>query len=189
MAEKPRGAEPRRLGHNAAVIVTITTTHEPATDLGYLLHKHPDRLQAFDGVGGDGVRLLPGGHGERCTAALILEVDPIGLVRGRSGSPGPEAFTLGQYVNDRPYAASSMMSVALSKTFRTAMTGRCDARPELAGTRDPAGAAGARAALPRRRRAWPARLFAPLGWQVEATPVPLDPSCPAGATPATSTCG
>ena len=64
----------------------------------------------------------------------MLEVDPVGLVRGRSGARAAGGLRARQYVNDRPYAASSMMSVALAKTFRTAMTGRCDARPELATT-------------------------------------------------------
>ncbi len=159
------------------MILTITTTHQPATDLGYLLHKHPDRLQAFEVSVGTAYVCYPEAAVERCTAALILEVDPIGLVRGRSGSRGPEAFSLGQYVNDRPYAASSMMSVALGKTFRTAMTGRCDARPELAASAIPLELRVP--ALPCRGGADLARrLFAPLGWQVAASPVPLDPELP-----------
>jgi 3' terminal RNA ribose 2'-O-methyltransferase Hen1 len=159
------------------VIVTITTTQAPATDLGYLLHKHPDRLQAFEVSVGTAYVCYPEATVERCTAALILEVDPIGLVRGRSGARGPEAFSLGEYVNDRPYAASSMMSVALSKAFRTAMTGRCDARPELVASAIPLELQVP--ALPCRGGADLAhRLFAPLGWQVEARSVPLDPELP-----------
>ena len=61
---------------------------------------------------------------------LLLEVDPIALVRGKGRRDS--GFSLAQYVNDRPYAASSMLAVALGKVFRTAMAGRCDARPELA---------------------------------------------------------
>ena len=34
------------------MLLTITTTRAPATDLGYLLHKHPDRLQAFPAAAG-----------------------------------------------------------------------------------------------------------------------------------------
>ena len=159
------------------MIVTITTTQAPATDLGYLLHKHPDRLQAFEVSVGTAYVCYPEATVERCTAALILEVDPIGLVRDRSGPRGPEAFSLGQYVNDRPYAASSMMSVALSKAFRTAMTGRCDARPELVATAIPLELRVP--ALPCRGGADLAhRLFGPLGWQVEARSVPLDPELP-----------
>src|SRR5262245_61507044 len=67
---------------------------------------------------------------ERCTAAVLLEVDPIALVkRDRRSDTG---FALGQYVNDRPYAASSLLAVAMQRLFRTAMSGRCDARPDLA---------------------------------------------------------
>ena len=100
----------------------------------------------------DRPRLLPGSHGRACTAALLLEVDPIGLVRGRKGPP-LEGFALGQYVNDRPYAASSMLAVAMSRVFKTAMAGRCDARPELAGNAAAAGDARAGVALPRWWRA------------------------------------
>ena len=83
------------------MIVTITTTHEPATDLGYLLHKHPDRLQAFEVSMGTAYVCYPEATDRRCTAALILEVDPIGLVRGKSGHRRPEAFSLGA-VRERP---------------------------------------------------------------------------------------
>jgi 3' terminal RNA ribose 2'-O-methyltransferase Hen1 len=159
------------------VIITVTTTSRPATDLGYLLHKHPDRVQSFDLPAGTAYVCYPEASLERCTAALIFEVDPIGLVRGRPGHRGPEAFTLGQYVNDRPYAASSLLSGALVKTFRTAMAGRCDARPELAATAIPLELHVP--ALPCRGGTDLAqRLFAPLGWAVTATPIPLDPELP-----------
>ena len=71
------------------MILTVTTTHEPATDLGYLLHKHPDRLQSFAVSVGAAHVFYPEAGAERCTAALMLEVDPVGLVRGRPGSAGP----------------------------------------------------------------------------------------------------
>jgi 3' terminal RNA ribose 2'-O-methyltransferase Hen1 len=156
------------------VIVTITTTHEPATDLGYLLHKHPDRAQSFDLPVGQAHVFYPEVSAQRCTVALLLEVDPIALVRGRRfAAAGAEAFSLAQYVNDRPYAASSMLAVALGKVFRTALAGRCDYRPELA---ERALALQIHVpALPCRGGAEVAgRVFGPLGWQVSATPVPLD---------------
>ncbi|MGI8697077.1 MAG: 3' terminal RNA ribose 2'-O-methyltransferase Hen1 [Mycobacteriales bacterium] len=159
------------------MLLTIATTHPPATDLGFLLHKHPDRVQSFDLSVGTAQVFYPEATGSRCTVALLLEVDAVGLVRGRKG-PGGEGFALGQYVNDRPYAASSMVAVAMARVFRTAMTGRCDARPELAlaplplQIRIPA--------LPRRGGAELARrVFEPLGWQVEATTSPLDEHFPA----------
>jgi len=117
------------------VLLTITTTRAPATDLGYLLHKHPDRAQSFAVAAGQAHVFYPEAAPGRCTAALLLEVDPIGLVRDRKGAGKDTA--LGEYVNDRPYAASSMLAVAIKEAFRTALTGRCDARPALAASRIP----------------------------------------------------
>jgi 3' terminal RNA ribose 2'-O-methyltransferase Hen1 len=162
------------------VLLTITTTRAPATDLGYLLHKHPDRLQTFDTATGAAHVFYPEATAERCTAALLLEVDPIALVRGKTGNTSKTGKTstadgeLAQYVNDRPYAASSMLAVALKEAFRTALTGRCDARPELARDKIPleihvpalrcrGGADLARA------------VFEPLGWTVAAQSQPLTP--------------
>jgi 3' terminal RNA ribose 2'-O-methyltransferase Hen1 len=166
------------------VLLTITTTRAPATDLGFLLHKHPGRVQAFETATGTAHVFYPEAGPERCTAALLLEVDPVGLVRGRGGSgqrarggDSADGFSLGQYVNDRPYAASSMMSVALGRVFRTALAGRCDARPDLVEVALPLELRIP--ALPCRGGAELAeRLFGPLGWQVRATPVPLDPQLP-----------
>ena len=145
----------------------------PASDFGFLLHKNPARPQSIDVTGGSAHVFYPEATDERCTAAVLLEIDPIALVRSGRGKAA-EGFTLGQYVNDRPYAASSLLAVALGKLFRTAMHGRCDARPELA-----AGAIPLEIHVP----ALPcsggaelaARLFGPLGWTVDARPVPLDP--------------
>jgi 3' terminal RNA ribose 2'-O-methyltransferase Hen1 len=160
-------------GRLGEVLLTITSTEAPATDLGYLLHKHPDRAQAFDESVGRVHVFYPEANDERCTAALLLQVDPVGLVRGRRFG-GHEAFSLAQYVNDRPYAASSMLAVALGRVFKTAMNGRCDARPELVD--QPLRLQLHLPALPCRGGAEVAdQMFAPLGWQVEAVPVPLDP--------------
>jgi SAM-dependent methyltransferase len=164
------------------VLLTISTTRDPATDLGFLLHKHPGRVQSFEVAVGTAHVFYPRAEASLCTAALLLEVDPIGLVRGtgrrgRPGGPVLEAFTLGQYVNDRPYAASSMLAVALGKVFRTAMTGRCDARPDLA-----AGPLPLQLRVPALRcrggHELAEQLFAPLGWQVAATTLPLDETFP-----------
>jgi 3' terminal RNA ribose 2'-O-methyltransferase Hen1 len=158
------------------VFVTISTTFRPATDLGFLLHKHPARVQSFEVSVGTAHVFFPEASEDRCTAALLLEVDPIDLVRGRKG-PATEGFSLGQYVNDRPYAASSMLAVALARVFKSAMAGRCEARPALADQMIP---------LELRVPALPCRggpelalrLFEPLGWQVEALPVRLDDAFP-----------
>ncbi len=155
------------------MLLTLTTTAEPATDLGFLLHKHPDRAQTFPVTAGSAHVFYPRAEPQECTAALLLDVDPIALVRG----PSSEAFTLGQYVNDRPYAAGSMLAVALASVFSSAMKGRCAARPELAAR--PLPLTVHVPTLPCRGGAeLVERLFAPLGWQVEATPVPLDPQFP-----------
>ena len=158
------------------MLLTITTTVSPASDLGFLLHKHPGRVQAFDVSVGTAHVFYPEVSAERTTAALLLEVDPVGLVRGRHGSSG-DGFALGQYVNDRPYAASSMLSVAIKKVFGTALTGRCDSKQELADARIPLVLHVP--ALPCRGGAdLLRRIFEPLGWHVQAQGVPLDPSVP-----------
>ncbi len=167
-------------GEDHGMLLTITCTPHresswPATDLGYLLHKNPDRSQAFEQAFGTAHVLYPRADERCCTAALLLEVDPLRLVRGHAR--GASDFSLGQYVNDRPYAASSLLSVALGSVFRTALRGRCEARPELARTAPPL-----RVDLP----AVPCpggpdraeRVFAPLGWEVAATALPLDPAFP-----------
>src|SRR5262245_28547142 len=97
-----------------AMLLTITTTHAPATDLGYLLHKHPERCQSFPLSFGQAHVFYPETGAERCTAALLLDVDPVGLVRNRRG-PAGEGQSLGQYVNDRPFVASSFLSVAIAQ--------------------------------------------------------------------------
>src|SRR5215831_21237174 len=110
------------------MLLTLTTTFKPATDLGYLLHKNPAKLHSFELSFGKAHVFYPEASAERCTAALLLEVDPVGLVRGRGDGEG----TLDAYVNDRPYVASSFMSVALARVFGSALAGRCPERPELA---------------------------------------------------------
>lgn len=165
----------------AAMLVTLAATASPgtlddATDLGFLLHKHPDRAQVFDLPVGRAHVFYPEATAQRCEVALLLEVDPVGIVRNKRFGGG-DAFALAQYVNDRPYAASSMVAVALGKVFATAMSGRCDARPALADAPIPLDVHVP--SLPCRGGADLARrLFEPLGWSVTATAEPLDPTVP-----------
>ena len=159
---------------SAGVLLTITTTRRPATDLGFLLHKHPDRVQTFAVPFGEVHVFYPEAGEERCTAALLLDIDPVGLVRrGR----GVSSFALAEYVNDRPYVASSFLSVALVNVFKSAMAGTCKGREELA-----AAAIPLEAALPavpaRGGEALVRRLFEPLGYDVGVTPIALDPKFP-----------
>jgi 3' terminal RNA ribose 2'-O-methyltransferase Hen1 len=156
------------------VLLTITTTRAPATDLGYLLHKHPDRSQSFAVAAGQAHVFYPEAAPGRCTAALLLEVDPIGLVRNRDRKGGGKDTVLGEYVNDRPYAASSMLAVAIKEAFRTALTGRCDARPALAAEPIPL-ELHVPALRCRGGKTLADRVFAPLGWTVDAQPHPLTP--------------
>jgi 3' terminal RNA ribose 2'-O-methyltransferase Hen1 len=154
------------------------TSSWPATDLGYLLHKNPARVQAFEVASGTAHVFYPEATAARCTAALLLEVDPVGLIRGRRGPAGGEGFALGQYVNDRPYAASSLLAVAMSRVYKTAMTGRCESRPELAASAIPLELAIP--VLPCRGGPDLARrLFEPIGWQVNAEAIALDEAFPA----------
>ena len=157
------------------MLLTISTKHHPATDLGFLLHKHPDRLQSFDLTFGRAHVFYSDANEDSCQACLLLDVDPVRMVRGKGRG---QNSLLGHYVNDRPYVASSFMSVAISQVFRTAMAGRCKDRPDLASTPIPLTATvdvlpvrGGETVLH--------RIFEPLGYSVEAEPHPLDEDFPA----------
>ena len=152
------------------MLLTITTTHRPATDLGYLLHKNPARCQSFSLSFGQAHVFYPEADDDCCTAALLLDVDPVAMVRGRGGV---SQTVLAQYVNDRPYVASSFMSVAIAQVLGPALDGRSKERPELA----------ARQFLwwPRSKccRAEAAMsflndVFQPLGYEIQAVRYPLD---------------
>jgi 3' terminal RNA ribose 2'-O-methyltransferase Hen1 len=155
------------------MLLTISTTYQPATDLGYLLYKNPARTQSSELSFGRAHVVYPEATAERCTAALLLDVDPVALVRGRRDAGGLE-----QYVNDRPYVASSFLSVAIAQVFGTALSGRSRERPELAATAIPLEARIA--ALPcRGGEDLLRRLFAPLGYEIDVTSHALDPQFPA----------
>jgi len=158
------------------MLLTLTYTQSPATDLGYLLHKHPARLQTFELSFGKAHVFYPEATTERCTAALLLDIDPVGLVRGRPDAKG-EGGPLEQYVNDRPYVASSFLSVAIAQVFGSALGGKAKTKAELVET-----------ALPLQAKLWAVpcrggesvlhRLFEPLGYIVKAQGSVLDKSEP-----------
>lgn len=150
---------------NEKMLLTITTTHKPATDLGFLLHKHPDKFQSVDLSIGKAHIFYPCSSKEKTTVALLLDIDPIDMVRGARNLPGKE-FSLGQYVNDRPYVASSFMSVALSKAFSTAMNGKCKERPELVETKLAFEVKIAVLPAPRGGEILTRKFFEPLGYRV-----------------------
>ena len=162
------------------MLLTVSTTHAPATDLGYLLHKNPARPQSKTLAFGEAIVFYPQAGPQQCTAALMVDVDPIELIRGRGrgsrGAPSP-VFALGQYVNDRPYAAGSFLSVAIAQVYGSALGGRSKERPELAQTAIPLTAVvyslPARGGEPLLRG-----LFEPLGYNVALERLPLDPQFP-----------
>ena len=156
------------------MLLTIRTTHRPATDLGFLLHKHPEHVHTREFPFGNATVFYTEATEDACTAAVLLDVDPVGMVRGRGGKGGAED----QYVNDRPYVASSLLSVVLSRWFNSALAGRCERKPDLTAADLP---------LEARLAAVPCRggetflrgLFEPLGYEVEAARHELDERMPA----------
>jgi 3' terminal RNA ribose 2'-O-methyltransferase Hen1 len=159
------------------MLLTISTTHQPATDLGYLLHKHPERFQSYDLSFGKAHVFYPEASAERCRVCMLFDVDPVGMVRGKGQGEG----LLDQYVNDRPYVASSFMSVAISQVFGSALRGQCNDHPALAATPIP---------LEARLDVLPVRggerflqaVFEPLGYAVLAMQHPLDERFPEWGT-------
>ncbi|MBF6613956.1 MAG: 3' terminal RNA ribose 2'-O-methyltransferase Hen1 [Chloroflexi bacterium] len=162
------------------MLLTITCIQtlggEPATHLGYLLHKNPARVQSFDLPFGKAHVFYPVASEESCTAALLLDIDPVGLVRGHRGTSG-EGQALTQYVNDRPYVASSFMSVAIGRVFGTAMSGKSQSHQEMADAMLPLQAKIS--ALPcRSGEELLRKLFEPLGYEVSVQGYPLDEKFP-----------
>lgn len=158
------------------MLLTITSTHFPASDLSYLLHKHPDKVHDIEISTGIAHVFYPEISDERCTICLLLDIDPVALVR-RSNGPRGNDFALEQYVNDRPYVASSFMSAAIAKAFSTAMNGRCKDKPELVSVPMPFEVEIA--AIPvRGGEAVVKELFEPLGYTIELQRHPVDPQFP-----------
>jgi len=155
------------------MLLTLTCTSPPATDLGYLLHKNPAAVRSVPMSWGAAHVFYPEADDDRCTAALLCEVDPVTLVRRSRGGP----FPLAAYVNDRPYAASSLLAVAMRKVFGTAMRGECAERPGL--PRQRLRLSAYLPVLPSRGgEGLLRRILEPLGYEVMATPIPLDDAFP-----------
>lgn len=157
------------------MLLTITTTHHPATDLGFLLAKNPARCQSFSLSFGQAHVFYPVAHDHVCTAALLVDLDPIRLVRRRSRQS--QDRTLGQYVNDRPYVASSFLSVALARVYKSALSGQSKERPALAATAIPL-EVQITAVQCRGGERMLRALFEPLGYTVSAERQPLDTAFP-----------
>ena len=158
------------------MLLTISTTHRPATDLGYLPHKNPGRFQSFPLPFGRADVFYPVADADRCTAALLLEIDPVELVRPKAGASNATGW-LQHYVNDRPYVASSHLSVAIASVFNSALAGNSRDRPELA--QQPIPLEAQLPTLPSREGPdLIGRLFEPLGYSVEIQERPLDAGFP-----------
>jgi RNA repair, ligase-Pnkp-associating, region of Hen1 len=123
----------RNGGCGILVILTISNTGPNAGDLSFLFHKHPERVQEFGLSFGRVLVFYPRYEATVCEVALVLDLDPLRLA-GRGERVG---LPLYPYVNDRPYVASSFLSVAVSEVFKSAMNGQCKTRPELVDTTFP----------------------------------------------------
>ncbi|MBT34176.1 MAG: 3' terminal RNA ribose 2'-O-methyltransferase Hen1 [Thalassobius sp.] len=155
------------------MLLNITTTHYPATDLGYLLHKHPDRFQSVSLAVGKVHIFYPECTEEKATVSILLDIDSVDMVK-KAKVKGNEGFALGHYVNDRPYVVSSIMSVALSKAFSSAMNGKCKDKPELIDQKLPIEVEIPTLPAPAGGETLIRNLFEPLGYDVEVERHQLD---------------
>lgn len=155
------------------VLVSISCTGPNAPDLGFLLHKHPDRVRSVDVGNGRAHVFYPESTATRTTATLLVEIDPVRLSRLPRGYRS--TATLEPYVNDRPYVASSMLSSAIGKLYGTALSGTCDTKPELVDKALDLEITAPVVGAPQRGGLID-RLFTPLGWIVDRQMLPLDTS-------------
>lgn len=157
------------------MILSITTTHTPATDLGFLLHKHPDKLQSIALALGQAHIFYPIAEESECTICLALDINPLDLVRNKKGS---RAFFLQQhYVNDRTYTANSFLSTAIVKAFGSAINGTCQTMPELVETPIPLKATISSLKIDT-DFSYLEKLFTPLGYTISYEILPLDDQFP-----------
>jgi 3' terminal RNA ribose 2'-O-methyltransferase Hen1 len=157
------------------MLLSITNKGPDADALGYLLHKNPANVHTSSLAFGEAFVFYPDTPEGECTAVLLVEINPIDLVRSKGARQAN--WALGQYVNDRPYVASSFLSTAISRVYGTALNGTCQKRPELVSqeleltVNLPAfPAPGGREQLE--------RLFGPLGYEITSQSAVLDPNFP-----------
>ena len=156
------------------MLLTITYRGENSQDLGYLLHKNPARPQSFDLSFGKAYVFYPKVTDKVTTAALLLDLDPLDLAKGKVASKEGGLF---DYVNDRPYVASSFLSNAMIRIFGTAMNGRCDKRPEL--VKEELALEANITMLPvRGDKIFLDEVFKPLGYEVTYETFPVDEEYP-----------
>lgn len=154
------------------MMVTITCFAPNAPEIGYLFAKNPASVFQRDFSGGTAWAFYSEVAEDHVTIVLVTEIDTVGLVRGPATLAG-----LDQYVNDRPYVASSLTSVALNTAFRTAMSGESKLLPDRVHeplrwiVELPAVACDGDEDLL-------SKLFTPLGYTIMATRLPLDERFP-----------
>lgn len=158
------------------MLLKITTTYQPATDLGYLLGKHPGRFQTKELNFGKAHVFFPEANEKRCTAALLLDLNSINLAKAHQRKVRGHV-ALAHYVNDRPYAASSFLTTAMTKVFSSALNGSCRDRPELVSTKLPL-VAEITAVPSRGGEAMIRRFFEPLGYEISLQNQLLDEQFP-----------
>ncbi len=157
------------------MLLTISTNRHGATDLGYLLHKHPDRVQTFELSFGKCHVFYPESDETKCTMAMLLDIDSVAMARNKGNRS--QSFALAGYVNDRPFVASSFMSTAISKVLGSAMSGQCKSHPELAKEAIPLEVT--LDVLPvRGGEDFLRNIFEPLGYTVFTERLPLDEQFP-----------
>ena len=156
------------------MLLTITYKGKNTQDLGYLLYKNPARPQYVDLSMGKAYIFYPKVSDEETTIALMVQLDPLDLAKGKDGTNDRGLFA---YVNDRPYVASSFMSNAINRALGTAMTGRCDSRPELA--EEQIDLTAKIYMLPvRGDKTFINEVFEPLGYEVSYDTFPVDAQYP-----------
>jgi len=155
------------------MILNITTTTFPAKNLGFLLHKNPDNFKSVKLSIGKAHIFYPEASDERTTVSLLLDINPMELAKSKKNIIR-KGFSLAQYVNDRPYVASSFMSVALAKAFSTAMNGTCKNKPELVDEKMDFEVEISVLHSPRGGDNLIKRLFLPLGYELEIKKYLLD---------------
>lgn len=159
------------------MLLQITTTEAPTSDLSFLLHKHPDKVQTFDMSLGKAHVYYPEYNENKITVALLLDIDAVDMVRGSKNSAN-ESFSLAQYVNDRPYVASSFMSVAIASVFSSALNGKCKNNPELVMKQLPFEVTISTLPAPKGGESLIRSLFEPLGYTIDIQRHTLNPLFP-----------
>ncbi len=156
------------------MLLTLETAGPDASKISYLLHKHPDKVQSFTMSFGRVHVYYPKYQHDSAVACMLLDVDPVGMVRGAYRESD---FMLGQYVNDRPFVASSFMSVAIAQVYSSALSGKCKDDPNLPQTPFP-WTARIDSLATRGDSQWVEKVFSPLGYQVTTHSQLLDPEFP-----------